>query len=165
MSSQSTTIRRGTGWWVSKNQNVPIDQRLLVASAAQTGVDEGLQALATKVSGLKLRLPDEGDSRFSVAAYGDFSSIVLIMKESIAMGIRSPDQVAYILSTAWLESRMGNWMTESAWLSKSSAERRMEKTSMVPMGEELQRLEVYGNTNPRWCQIYGTRLRPVNPER
>ena len=126
--------------------DVPVDRALLVASASINGMTTSLQTLATKVSGLKLKLPGEG-GKFSVAAYGDFQSIILIMNECVKMGIRSPDQVAYILATAWLESRMGNWMTESAWLSKSSAERHGER-EYGPNGRRASEARAYGNTEP-----------------
>lgn len=124
--NQSSTLVAGLNAGYIKGDGT-VDRALLTASARSTGVDTKLQALATSISALRLKLPDEGSTAlFSVAQYGDFASIPIILKECIAMGIRSPDQVAYILSTAWIESRMGDWMTESAWLSQRSAEREGE---------------------------------------
>ena len=122
--------------------DVPIDRALLVASASISGMTTSLQTLANQ----RVSCCSEG-GRFSVAAYGDFQSIILIMNECLEMGIRSPDQVAYILATAWLESRMGNWMTESAWLSKSSAERHGDR-EYGPNGRRDSEARSYGNTEP-----------------
>jgi hypothetical protein len=121
-----------------------VDQGLLVASASDTGVDTSLLTLATKVNELRLKLQDETGT-FALSKYGDFSSIRIILNECLTMGIRSPDQVAYILSTAWIESRMGKWMTESAWLSQSSAERHGER-EYGPNGRRASEARSLGNT-------------------
>ena len=144
LNGRQTLLASLSGGFGLEDSNVPIDRALLVASAANTGVTTSLHTLATKVSGLKLKLPGEG-GRYSLAAYGDFPSIPLIMNECLEMGVRSPDQVAYILSTAWIESRMGNWMTESAWLSKRSAERHAEN-EYGPNGRRGSEARRYGNT-------------------
>ncbi len=140
-SQQSLVASLGGGF---QNGDVPVDRALLVASAAQAGMPTSLQTLATQIGGLKLKLPGEGGN-FSIAAYGDFNSLVLIMNECLQMGMRSPDQVAYILSTAWLESKMGEWMTESGWLSRKSAERHGER-EYGPNGRRASEARSYGHT-------------------
>ena len=130
----------------STDSSVPLDPRLLVASASDTGVETGLLALATKINELKLKLPGES-GRFSLTQYGDFASIRIILNECITMGIRSPDQVAYILATAWHESRMGTWMTESGWMSERRAE-RIGESEYGPNGHRASEARRYGNTNP-----------------
>lgn len=129
----------------STDSNVPLDTGLLVASANDTGVDTGLLTLATRINELRLKLPGES-GRFSLTQYGDFSSIRIILNECIAMGIRSPDQVAYVLATAWHESRMGTWMTESGWMSERRAERIGER-EYGPNGHRASEARRYGNTN------------------
>ena len=103
-----------------------------------------LQMLTSQVMALKLKLPGENGS-FSVQKYGDRSSVVKILKHCIEVGIKSPDQVAYILATAWHESRLGTWMTESGWLSERSAERYAEK-NYGPKGRAPSRAKQMGNT-------------------
>jgi len=103
-----------------------------------------IQRLASQVMGLKLKLPGE-KGVFSLQKYGDRSSLVTILKHCIEGGIKSPDQVAYILATAWHESRLGTWMTESGWLSEKSAERYAEK-NYGPQGRNPSRAKRQGNT-------------------
>ena len=91
-------------------------------------------------------LPIAGErGTYPVQQFGDRVSVEKILQQCVAMGIRSPDQVAYILATAWLESRLGKWMTESAWLSEKSAERYAEQ-KYGPNGNNPQRARQLGNT-------------------
>lgn len=125
--------------------DAPLDHGLLLASANDTNVDTGLLSLATRINELRLKLPGES-GRFSLTQYGDFASIRIILNECLTMGIRSPDQVAYVLATAWHESRMGTWMTESGWMSERSAERIGEQ-NYGPNGRRGSEARRYGNTN------------------
>lgn len=127
------------------NEGNTLDQGLLIASAGAVQISTQLQSLATKINGLKLPLPGQ-KGLYSVAQYGDFSSLVKILEACVSEGIRSPDQVAYILATAWIESHMGDWMTEGAWLSKKTAEREAEY-KYGPNGEDPRTARKYGNTN------------------
>jgi hypothetical protein len=106
------------------------------------GKGKEVQLLAIKVMALKL--PGEKGSS-SLKKYGDHASAVKILQHCVAVGTKSPDQVAYILATAWHESRLGKWMTESGWLSEKSAERYAEK-KYGPNGSNPSRAKKNGNT-------------------
>ena len=106
-----------------------------------------IQALSNKIGALSLRLQEKTQTKYQLAKHGDPRSITLILKHCKEMGIRSPDQVAYVLSTAWVESKMGQWMTEGAWLSPSNAERKAERR-YGPGGAFGQEGLDMGNTNP-----------------
>lgn len=123
-----------------------LDHGLLLASANDTNVDTGLLSLATRINELRLKLPGES-GRFSLSQYADFASIRIILNECLTMGIRSPDQVAYVLATAWHESRMGTWMTESGWMEENRAERIGER-NYGPNGRRGAEARSLGNTNP-----------------
>ena len=118
--------------------------KLHLASGDAGGVSAELHGLATSIMALKLKLPGE-NARFSLSTYGDFSSLKIILQNCKQTGIRSPDQVAYIIATAWHESRLGTWMTESGWLSESSAEKYAEK-NYGPNGRAPQTAKQFGNT-------------------
>ena len=115
------------------------------ASTASGAPSKEIIALAAQVMALRLKMPDE-DRTFLLSKYGDSASAVKILQHCVQVGIKSPDQVAYILSTVWTESRMGDWMTESAWLSEKSAERYAEQ-SYGPNGNNPARAKRMGNTN------------------
>ena len=116
------------------------------ASRASGTAGKAVTRLAAQVMALKLKLPGE-QRLFSVKKYGDSESVVKILQHCVQVGIKSPDQVAYILATAWLESRLGTWMTESGWLSEKSAERYAER-SYGPGGRTPARARRMGNTEP-----------------
>ena len=116
------------------------------AATGQTIVSrDGIAELASRILSLRLKLPNERRS-FSVRELGDRESVTTILQHCREVGIRSPDQVAYILATAWHESRMGSWMTESGWLSERSAERYAER-EYGPNGKTPARARRMGNTN------------------
>jgi len=100
--------------------------------------------LVGKIMGLKLKLPGE-ERTFSLTTYADEESVGRILRNCVSTNIESPDQVAYILATAWQESRLGEWMTESGWLSERSAERYAEK-NYGPSGRDPERARRNGNT-------------------
>lgn len=105
-----------------------------------------LNTVANLILGLRLHVPREQQT-FSVKKHGDPGSVILILQQCVQMGIKSADQVAYILSTAWTESRMGKWMTESGWMSESSAEKKGERR-YGPNGTLSSSARRLGNTNP-----------------
>ncbi len=141
---RSNYVASAFGMFANSGVSSDVDRGLLVASAGAGGVTSQLQQVANKINTLKLKLPGE-NGRFSLATYGDFTSIVKILEQCQAMEIRSPDQVAYVLATAWHESRMGEWMTEGAWLSERSAAREGERR-YGPTGSNPSRARQMGNT-------------------
>lgn len=123
-----------------------IDHRIMLAASTSSGVSTDLHNIATKIFGLQLALPGER-GKFSLRKYGDFSSLLKILQHSKEMNIKSPDQVAYIIATAWHESRLGTWMTESAWLSEKSAEAYAERSyGSGPKSRNPSRARQMGNT-------------------
>lgn len=123
-----------------------VDHRIMVASAKGSGASTAIHNLATKIFGLSLSLPGE-KGKFSVRKFGDFTSLLKILQHSKDMNIKSPDQVAYIIATAWHESRLGTWMTESAWLSEKSAEAYAERSyGSGPKSRNPTRAKRMGNT-------------------
>ena len=111
----------------------------------QDSVNTTVAQLVAKV--MAMSLPIAGESgKFPIQQYGDQESVAKILEQCLQMNIRSPDQVAYILATAWHESRLGKWMTESAWLSESSAERYAEN-NYGPNGRDPSWARKMGNTN------------------
>lgn len=125
-------------------QDASTADKIQTASASADGIPAELHALATSIISLKLKLPGE-NGRFSLSTYGDFNSLKIILQNCKQTGIRSPDQVAYIIATAWHESRLGTWMTESGWLSEKSAEKYAEK-NYGPNGTAPQTAKRFGNT-------------------
>ena len=130
----------------STPQKKPASAPKSASNSTSGGAMDRIQALSNKVGAISLRMP-KGAQKYQLSKHGDPKSITLILKHCKEMGIRSPDQVAYILSTAWTESKMGQWMTESAWLSEKTAERKGEDR-YGPNGVFGQDARDLGNTNP-----------------
>ncbi|MAA79525.1 MAG: hypothetical protein CL916_09720 [Deltaproteobacteria bacterium] len=134
----------------ASSKSPPTPKAAIPKSAPKTtkgggGMDR-IQGISNKVGAISLRMP-KGAQKYQLAKHGDPKSITLILKHCKEMGIRSPDQVAYVLSTAWTESKMGQWMTESAWLPEKTAERKGEQR-YGPNGAFGKTARDYGNTNP-----------------
>lgn len=142
MHQERSSMIAGLGGGINENQD--IESQIRVASIGNNPHIDGVHQLASQLNGLRLKLPGE-NSRFRLSTNGDFDSLKTILEHCLQMGIRSPDQVAYILATAWHESRMGKWMTESAWLSDRSAERIGER-KYGPNGDDPNRARQMGNT-------------------
>ena len=71
-----------------------------------------ISEIVAQVLSLHLHLPGE-NKPFLLKQYADHTSVFEILRQCKKIGIQSPDKVAYILATAWHESRLGTWMTES----------------------------------------------------
>lgn len=127
-----------------QNQDTSADSKDSDDTAEDERDNKSLQEIKDQIMALKLKLPGETQT-FSLKRYGDAESVSKILQHCVQCGIKSPDQVAYILATAWHESRLGKWMTESGWLSEKSAERYAEK-KYGPSGDNPARAKRHGHT-------------------
>ena len=119
------------------------EEGIQVASAKGGPVVDGLSALISSIMGLKLTFPHES-TKYSVQQHGDRASVEAILKQCKEEGIRSADQVAYVLATAWHESVMGKWMTETGWRTDKSAASIAENK----YGNKTSEGRKMGNTQP-----------------
>ncbi len=103
-----------------------------------------IKRLTTQIMSKKLHYPNQTKA-VKVSKNGDSTSVSKILKHSMLMKIENPDQVAYILATAWLESKLGTWMTEGAYLKKKTAERQGE-TKYGSKGVRPARAKRHGHT-------------------